>query len=97
MTDTRSASNACSYAHHAESLLHCETEAAAAVDPWAQFGLTKRETDVARLLLRGFGNKGIALSLTVTVRTVKFYVAAILRKTGTDNRTAAALYLSRIS
>lgn len=60
----------------------------------APFGLTRREIDVARLLAEGLTNKQIARQLVVEVRTVKAHVAALLRKTGTGNRTAAALILA---
>jgi DNA-binding NarL/FixJ family response regulator len=51
--------------------------------------LTPREREVLGLLAEGFGNKAIAARLTVTERTVKFHVGAILEKLGVASRTEA--------
>lgn len=51
--------------------------------------LTEREMEVLRLLAQGKSNKEIAAALTVTERTAKFHVAAILGKLGATNRTEA--------
>jgi DNA-binding CsgD family transcriptional regulator len=59
----------------------------------ALFKLTPREIDVAHLLIQGMANKEIAHQLVVEIRTVKAHVAALLRKTGTANRTTAAFVL----
>lgn len=50
---------------------------------------TGREQQVLDLLARGQQNKEIAAQLSVTERTVKFHVSAILAKLGADNRTEA--------
>jgi DNA-binding NarL/FixJ family response regulator len=52
--------------------------------------LTEREKEVLGLLAQGFANKEIAQRLSVTERTVKFHVSAILSKLGVSNRTEAA-------
>lgn len=52
--------------------------------------LTVRELEVLRLLAQGQSNKAIAAALTITERTVKFHVSAILSKLGAGNRTEAA-------
>jgi DNA-binding NarL/FixJ family response regulator len=52
--------------------------------------LTDREKEVLELLAQGFANKEIAQRLSVTERTVKFHVSAILSKLGVSNRTEAA-------
>lgn len=51
--------------------------------------LTPREQHVLKLLATGLQNKEIALELTITERTVKFYVSSILSKLGAGNRTEA--------
>jgi DNA-binding NarL/FixJ family response regulator len=51
--------------------------------------LTAREQHVLKLLAQGLQNKEIALELTITERTVKFYVSSILSKLGAGNRTEA--------
>lgn len=58
------------------------------MDPEA-VALTPREEDVLRLLARGLQNKEIAGQLHISERTVKFHVAALLRKLGAGNRTEA--------
>lgn len=50
---------------------------------------TEREQQVLELLARGQQNKEIAAQLSVTERTVKFHVSAILAKLNADNRTEA--------
>ncbi|MBA3823779.1 MAG: response regulator transcription factor [Ktedonobacterales bacterium] len=49
--------------------------------------LTPREHQVLGLLARGFANKAIARELTISERTVKFHVTALMRKFGAGNRT----------
>lgn len=51
--------------------------------------LTARELEVLRLLAQGRQNKEIAAALTISQRTVKFHVSAIMTKLGADNRTEA--------
>lgn len=51
--------------------------------------LTARETTVLRLMAHGRGNKEIALQLTISEHTVKFYVSSILAKLGAASRTEA--------
>ncbi len=51
--------------------------------------LTERELEVLRHLARGRLNKEIAAELTISERTVKFHVSAILAKLGVGNRTEA--------
>jgi len=51
--------------------------------------LTERESQVLQLLARGMLNKEIAEALSISERTVKFHVSAILRKLNAGNRTEA--------
>jgi two-component system nitrate/nitrite response regulator NarL len=48
--------------------------------------LSERETEVYGELMQGASNKEIARNLSITERTVKAHVAAILRKTGAPDR-----------
>lgn len=51
--------------------------------------LTPREQEVLDLLGQGLANREIAQELSVSERTVKFHVSAILAKLGAANRTEA--------
>lgn len=53
--------------------------------------LTERELDVLKHLGAGYSNKEIGKLLGLTEGTVKGYVSAVLTKTGTSDRTQAAL------
>jgi DNA-binding NarL/FixJ family response regulator len=53
--------------------------------------LSERELDVLRLLGEGLANKQIAHELTISEKTVKAHVSAILGKLGLQSRTQAAL------
>lgn len=55
-------------------------------------GLSEREEQVLRALVRGHSNKMIAREYTVTEATVKVHLKAILRKIGVANRTQAAIW-----
>lgn len=57
--------------------------------------LTPRETEVLHLLARGLPNKEIAAELSISQRTVKFHVSAILGKLGASNRTEAVALAAR--
>lgn len=54
--------------------------------------LTRRETDVLRLLIEGDTNKEIAKRLSLSPGTIRVHVSSILAKLGVENRTAAARY-----
>ncbi len=52
---------------------------------------TERESEVASHLARGLSDQSIAKELVISPKTVEKHVSAVLRKTGTRNRTAAVL------
>jgi non-specific serine/threonine protein kinase len=58
-------------------------------------GLSKRETEVLRLLVDGQSNKGIAAALFISPHTAANHVANIMNKLGVDSRTAAATWAVR--
>lgn len=66
-------------------------QVSAAAEPVRVAGpnLTHRELEVLNLLALGLRNIEIAERLTVTLRTVKFHISAILSKLGASNRTEA--------
>lgn len=51
-----------------------------------EYALTKRETDVLRLLAKGYSVKGIAEKLVVSENTVKFHRSNIYQKLGINSR-----------
>jgi len=59
-------------------------------------GLTERQADVLRLILRGLPNKLICRQLRLAEGTVKVHVSAVLRALGVRNRTQAVIAASRI-
>jgi DNA-binding CsgD family transcriptional regulator len=58
------------------------------------FGLTRRESDVAQWVASGKTNAEIARILGSSARTVEKHVERVLEKLGVENRTAAALLIS---
>ena len=60
-----------------------------------QSQLTPRESDVLGQLAMGRSNKEIAKALTLSEKTIKTHVSAILAKLGVQDRTQAALYAVR--
>ncbi|AFT69133.1 Two component transcriptional regulator, LuxR family [Alloalcanivorax dieselolei B5] len=58
--------------------------------------LTQRETDVLRLLARGFTRTDIAEALDITANTVATYTKTIYRKLGVSGRAEAALQAVRL-
>ena len=59
-------------------------------------GLTDRQSDVLRLILRGLPNKLIGRQLQLAEGTVKVHVSAVLRALGVRNRTQAVLAANRL-
>lgn len=72
-----------------------ESAAVRSSDP-RRLGLTDRQVDVLRLLLRGLPNKLICRQLALAEGTVKVHVSAVLRALGVRNRTQAVIAASRI-
>lgn len=64
--------------------------------PTSPEALTRRESEVLRLLGQGLSNKEIARSLSVGEKTVKTHVSCILVKLGVKSRTQAALCALRL-
>jgi DNA-binding NarL/FixJ family response regulator len=60
-------------------------------------GLSKRQSEVLLLLLKGLPNKLIARELDVSVETVKDHVAAVLRALGVSSRTQAVIAVSQMT
>lgn len=58
-------------------------------------GLTDRETEVLRLLGAGLSNRELARRLFISENTAANHVRSILTKTGSANRTQAAMYAAR--
>ncbi|HSC65749.1 MAG TPA: response regulator transcription factor [Caldimonas sp.] len=63
----------------------------------ARLGLTRRQSEVLSLLLRGQSNKLIARALNLSVETIKDHVAAVLRALKVSSRTQAVLVVSEMS
>jgi HD-GYP domain-containing protein (c-di-GMP phosphodiesterase class II) len=55
-------------------------------------GLTRRETEVLRLLVRGLSNKEIAAQLVISPKTAGSHVEHIYAKIGASNRAQASLF-----
>jgi DNA-binding NarL/FixJ family response regulator len=55
-------------------------------------GLTSREVEVLRLLVRGLSNKEIAEQLVISRKTAGSHVEHIYRKIGVSNRARASLF-----
>ena len=53
-------------------------------------GLTRRESDVIRCVLRGLDTRAIASELGCGTKTVETHVTSLLRKTGTSGRLELA-------
>ena len=61
-----------------------------------KLGLTDRQCDVLRLMLRGMPNKLICRELDLAEGTVKVHVSAVLRALGVRNRTQAVVAAARL-
>jgi DNA-binding NarL/FixJ family response regulator len=70
--------------------LACIASGARAVKP-ADLGLTDRQADVLRLMMKGKSNKAICRDLNLALPTVKNHVTAILKAIKVTNRTEAVI------
>ncbi len=61
-----------------------------------RFNLTKRETEVIRLVSEGLSNSEISGQLLISPHTVKTHVTHILNKIGVADRTQAAVLAARL-
>ena len=68
----------------------------AAADQLSELGLTDRQIDVLKLVMRGLPNKLIGRQLQLAEGTVKVHVSAVLRALGARNRTQAVLAANRL-
>jgi DNA-binding NarL/FixJ family response regulator len=68
----------------------CAEAAQKMADALVYDALTSRETDVLRLIEKGCCNKTVAMTLGISLSTVKTHVKAILEKLGVASRTEAA-------
>jgi DNA-binding NarL/FixJ family response regulator len=59
------------------------------------FALSKRERQVATLLLEGLSNRDIAMRLHLTEQTVKWHLWNLFQKLGVRNRIGAVRLLSQ--
>ncbi|MBU8865948.1 response regulator transcription factor [Paenarthrobacter sp. MMS21-TAE1-1] len=57
-----------------------------------QYGLSPRELEVLRLIVRGRTNRAIASELFISERTVHRHVTSILEKLRVSSRTQAATH-----
>jgi DNA-binding CsgD family transcriptional regulator len=81
-------------AHAVAALLHRPAPAEAPHTPLGNApvpanGLSVRETEVLRELVRGARNSDIATTLSITERTVKSHLGSIYQKLGVESRSAA--------
>ena len=59
-------------------------------------GLTNRQLDVLRLLVKGLSNKRISRQIDLAEATVKIHIRGILRTLGVTNRTEALVKLTEM-
>jgi DNA-binding NarL/FixJ family response regulator len=59
--------------------------------------LSRRERQVLELIMKAYSNREIAQELAIEERTVKSYVASLMRKSGVDNRVALSVHATQDS
>ena len=55
--------------------------------------LSERETEITRLMAKGYSNRQIASALHLSEGTIKNYISSIYNKIGTSDRTCAVIFL----
>lgn len=60
-----------------------------------RYGLTKRETQILRLLADGLGNREISEREFISVGTVKTHVHNVCAKLGVESRSELPVFLER--
>jgi len=58
--------------------------------------LTRRETDILRLVGRGYSNLEISQNLSISENTTRWHLKNIYRKLNVDNRTKASAYAQKL-
>jgi DNA-binding NarL/FixJ family response regulator len=81
--------------HAGHVLLHPDVARLLAAGDARPADLTPRERDVLVEVARGRSNREIARELSVSEKTVKTHVSAVLAKLGVQDRTQAALHAVR--
>ncbi len=56
-----------------------------------EYKLTKRESEVLKLIVSGMSNKEIGKALNIALSTVKIHIAGIFTKLETNSRVKAAV------
>jgi non-specific serine/threonine protein kinase len=79
----------------ASTAMDTSTDALAAAESVAPTGLTRRETEVLRLIVAGNSNQEIAATLVLSTRTVERHIANVYSKLGARNRADATAYALR--
>jgi len=67
-----------------------------AAEPWLEFGLTGRQTDVLALAAEGKTNQSIAKQLGITEGVVKLHMTAVFKALKVRNRSEAVLLALRL-
>jgi non-specific serine/threonine protein kinase len=75
--------------------MDASTNDIATADGVTDTGLTRRETEVLRLIVAGNSNQEIATSLVLSTRTVERHIANLYSKLGARNRADATAYAMR--
>jgi len=55
--------------------------------------LTKREREVVKYLAQGLNNKDLALSLSISQKTIEFHITNILRKLEMNSRAEVIVWI----